>query len=132
MSLENVEILRWAYDAYNRGDLKAFAAMLDPDATWQPDPNWPEVQARHGPEEVLRLLADIREPLDRNEAAAEELIDAGDRIVVHHCWRGVISGTEDEVEGRLGMIVTFRAGKVTDVRFFETFGEALEAAGLRE
>ncbi|HSJ18292.1 MAG TPA: nuclear transport factor 2 family protein [Solirubrobacterales bacterium] len=132
MSQENVETLRRAYDAYNRGDLKAFADLLDPDVTWQPDPNWPEVQARSGRQEVLQLLADIREPLDRNEAAPEKLVDAGDRVVALHVWRGVLKGTEAEVEGRLGAMVTLRAGRLVDVRFFETYDEALEAAGLTE
>ena len=99
---------------------------------WQPDPSWPELRARQGREEVLQLLADIREPLEKNEAVAEKLVDAGDRIVILHVWRGVLKGTEDQVEGRLGMIVTFRAGKATEVRYFPTFDEALEAAGLRE
>jgi ketosteroid isomerase-like protein len=132
MSEENVKFMRRAYDAYNRGDLEGFAEMLDPDVVWQPDPSWPEVKARHGREEVLQLLADIREPLEKNEAVAEKLVEVGDRVVVLHVWRGVIKGTEDEVEGRLGLVVTLRAGKAIEVRYFPTFDEALEAAGLRE
>jgi ketosteroid isomerase-like protein len=130
MSEENVEFMRRAVDAYNRGDLEGFGELLDPDVLWKPDPSWPEVRARHGREEVLQLLADVREPLDRNETVLENFVDAGDRVVFRQVWRGVLKGTDDEVEGTLGVIVTFREGKVTEVRYFSTFDDALEAAGL--
>jgi ketosteroid isomerase-like protein len=132
MSQENLEYMRRACDAYNRGDLEAFAELLDPDVLWTPDASWPEVRARSGREEVLQLLADIREPLDRNEVVFEKLVDARNRVVGLQVWRGVLKGTDDEVEGALGVIVTLREGKATEVRYFPTFEDALEAAGLRE
>lgn len=41
-----------------------------------------------------------------------------------------MKGTQDVVEARIGMTATLRGGKVTEMRFFRTFDEALEAAGL--
>lgn len=112
MSEQNLELMRRACDTYNRGDLEAFAEMLDPDVLWKPDPSWPEVRARSGREEVLQLLADIREPLDSNEVIFEKLVDGGDLVVGLQVWRGVPKGTDDEVEGALGVIVTrFSAGR---------------------
>jgi ketosteroid isomerase-like protein len=34
MSQENVEIVRRAYDAWNREDLDAFLSIVHPDAEW--------------------------------------------------------------------------------------------------
>ena len=129
MSQENVEVVQRAYDAYNRGDLEGFGELLAPDAIAHPLPYWPEAGERHGREAILRLLREIREPLERNEAAPEKLVEANDHVVAAHLWRGVVKGTRDEVEGRVGMLVTLRAGKITELRWFRTFDDALEAAG---
>ena len=132
MSEKNVEVLLRAYDAYNRGDLNAMGELLAADAVADPVPSWPEAGKRHGREEIIGLLADIREPLERNEAAPEKLVAGDDHVVAAHLWRGVLKGTNDVVEGRVGMMVTVRAGKIAEIRWFRTFAEALEAAGLSE
>jgi ketosteroid isomerase-like protein len=132
MSQENVEVVRRAYDAYNRGDLKAFADLLAADAIADPLPDWPESQRRHGREEVLGLLVDIRGPLERNEAAAEKFVEGGDYVVTAHVWGGVMKGSDRGLEGRVGMAARLRAGKITELRWFRTFADALEAAGLSE
>ena len=127
-----MESMRRLYDAWNRGDLDALAELIAPDATLHPLDYWPESQTRHGREEILSLLTELRKPLERNEAPAENVVEAGDRLVAAHLWRGLLRGTEDEVEARVGMTLTFREGKIIEARFFRTFDEALEAAGLRE
>jgi ketosteroid isomerase-like protein len=132
MSQENVEIVRRAYEAYNRADLKTFGDLLAPDAIADPLPDWPESQRRHGREEVLRLLVDIRGPLERNEATAEKFVEGGDYVVTAHVWGGVMKGTDSGLEGRVGMAARIRAGRITELRWFRTFAEALEAAGLEE
>src|SRR5512139_1773239 len=129
MSEENVEIVRRGYDAYNRGDLEAFVDLFAPDATVHPLTYGTE-RVRHGPDEILEFLAQVREPLESNETVAEKLVEGGDSVVTAHLWRGVVKGTEDVVEARIGMTATLRGGKVTEMRFFRTFDEALEAAGL--
>jgi hypothetical protein len=45
-------------------------------------------------------------------------------------WRGVASGIE--VESPLGMLLTYRAGKLIQSMDFLSHQEALEAAGLSE
>jgi ketosteroid isomerase-like protein len=132
MSEENVEILRRAYDAWNRGDLTGFIELFTPDATWHPLEDWPDSRICHGHEEIERLLKDAREPLERIEAAPEKLIETEDYLVVDSRWRGVIKGTPAEVELRMGMTLEFRGGKITEWNMFRTFEEALEAAGLSE
>lgn len=69
---------------------------------------------------------------DTYTAAAEELIDAGDRVVVvHHEWRrGKGSGVE--VESRSANVFDLRDGKVVRRRPFADREAALDAVGLRE
>jgi ketosteroid isomerase-like protein len=63
---------------------------------------------------------------------ADELIDAGDAVivVVRQIARGRESGAE--VSNRVVMVYGFREGKVTSGDAYRTKGEALEAAGLTE
>ena len=132
MSQENVEVVRRAYESFNRGDLDAFADLFDPDATVHPVDYWPDDMIRQGREEIVRLFREVREPWDRPESRAARLIDSGDYVVADHVYRGAMKGTTDEVEWRLGMSLTFRGGRIIDMSFFRTFDQALEAVGLSE
>jgi ketosteroid isomerase-like protein len=62
----------------------------------------------------------------------EEIIDAGDQVVVvaHHKGRGQASGVE--VDTRFYEVYTLREGKVSRVDEFTEMAEALEAVGLAE
>jgi ketosteroid isomerase-like protein len=62
----------------------------------------------------------------------EEIIDAGDQVVVvaHHQGRGRASGVD--VDTRFYEVYTLREGKVWRVDEYTERAEALEAAGLRE
>jgi hypothetical protein len=51
MSQENVEIVRRAIDAYNRGDLGAFLESFDEEVVIRAAEGWPET-AYHGKREV--------------------------------------------------------------------------------
>jgi hypothetical protein len=42
MSEENVEIVRKAYEDFNRGDFDAFVKSWDDDVVLRPDERWPE------------------------------------------------------------------------------------------
>ena len=132
MSRENVELARRGYDAFNRGDMDALIEGFAPDATVHPLDYWPDSFIRRGRDEIRRLFTELREPWDRPEVKAAKLLDSGDYVVADHLYRGVMKGSEDEIEWRLGMSLTFRNGEITDMSFFRTFDEAVEAVGLSE
>ena len=69
---------------------------------------------------------------DELKVTVEEIIDAGDQVVVvaHHQGRGRESGVE--VDTRFYEVYTLREGKVSRVDEYTERAEALEAAGLRE
>jgi ketosteroid isomerase-like protein len=135
MSEENVEIVRKAIDAWNRGDeaLKAFVAEHNaPDVTLYPLKGLADSHMLHGRDETLRRLMEVREPWERSVVEAEELVEAGDYVVAAVHVGAVVKGTDDELEMRLFWTYRFREGLITEIHSFRTFAEALEAAGLRE
>jgi ketosteroid isomerase-like protein len=123
--------LRPAIDAFNTGDLDAWATFLAPDVIWQPPDGWPEPGPYLGRDAVLRHVAQLREAWDRDTAEPiGDLIHTGDRVVVRFIWHG--AGQDPEANMSLPCVYTVREGKIHAFEFFRDPAEALEAAGLRE
>ena len=132
MSQDNVEIVRTGYDLWNRGDMEAFLDQFSRDAALYPLSDFADTEVRRGRVELAHIFAELREPWERDEVKAEKLVGSGKSVVAAHLWRGFMKGTEDEVEMRIGITWSLRDGQVTEMRFYRSFDEALEAAGLSE
>jgi ketosteroid isomerase-like protein len=61
----------------------------------------------------------------------EDLVEAGDKVVLlyHQVCKAMESGIE--VEERAGWVYTLRAGKITRVEMFQDRDTALRAAGVQ-
>ena len=99
MPESNVEIVRRAYEAWNRGDFDAAAAVLDPEIEWQMPANIPDAGTYRGPEEVRRRLEEFLEVWDEFTVTVEELIDEGNRVIARIRYGGLGSGSGIEVQG---------------------------------
>jgi len=132
MSQENVEIVRAMLDAFDRGDFEASLAFLDEDVEWIDPPEVPGAGVHHGRDEVRRWFVRWLGAWESYVAKAEEVIGAGDQVVVVNYERGRGKGSGVEVENRSANVFDLREGKVTRKRPFRTRTEALEAAGLSE
>ena len=131
MSQENVEVVRAAIDAFNRGDLEATVQAADPDAVL-------DSSRAVGPYRGVYRLADFRPflgvfsgTLELVRVEPEEFIDADEQVVVS----GTIyfegrDGIEAIASGAL--VWTLRDHRAVRVGLYQERDEALEAAGLRE
>ena len=79
-----------------------------------------------------KLWLDWLEPWATYHVGVDEVVDAGDRIVVLIRDRARRPDSEAEVELISGSVWEVRDGKVVRVAFCRSRAEALEAAGLRE
>ena len=61
---------------------------------------------------------------------SSDFIDAGDRVVVRHVWRGIGQGPESNIETT--QVSTVRRGRIVYQEFFWDHAEALEPLGLSE
>ena len=62
MTRENLEILRNAYDALNRGEIDSALAVLEPDAEWHEHSDLPEADVYRGRERSARSCSAIWTP----------------------------------------------------------------------
>jgi ketosteroid isomerase-like protein len=135
MSQDNVEFVRGAVVAYNRGDLDAFL-----DEYWADDIDYRAVEGApddhgpiHGKAEMRAYMQDWFDTFDDLKVEPLEVIDAGPDqavAVVRFGGRAKLSGVESDLT--FAVVYTLRDGKVVRGREYWTRDEALEAAGLRE
>jgi ketosteroid isomerase-like protein len=126
MSRENVESLQLALAS----DPAALIALLDDEVEWDYVGAFPEAVTYHGPGEVEQFLSQWAAGFEDFGFEADELIDAGDSVVVllHQWGRGRETGAQ--VESRTWQVFDFRGGKIVHCRGYATKAEALASAGL--
>jgi ketosteroid isomerase-like protein len=114
MSQENVEVVQraFAYELYGRGDRAEAEAIFDPHVVMNPVEEGPS----YGLDAIRDNFEHWKDAWDTLEVTVEELIDAGDRVLLtaHHLGRGRASGVE--VDTRLYSVYTLRDGKVVRAR----------------
>jgi len=130
MSQENVEVVRRAiaYEYYGVGDRAEAEAIFDPEVVLNPI----DEDASSGFDAMRADMERWASAFEQLEVTIEEIIDAGDQVVVvaHHRGRGRASGVE--VDTRFYEVYALRDGKVSRVDEYTDRAEALEAAALRE
>jgi ketosteroid isomerase-like protein len=93
MSQQNVDLVRSAYEAYNRREPEALLRTFDPDIDWHVPTSLVWGDHVRGLEAVGRFFEGLKPYMgDDHEAVVDDLLDAGDRVValVHH--RGTAPG----------------------------------------
>ena len=129
MSKENVEVARAVFAAWNTGDMDALRVLYDPDVIVRMAENWPEPGPYVGREAVMRQWGQIRDAWDSDALEPiGDFIDAADRVVVRHIYRGAGHGPESNME--LTVVFTVRKRRVFYQEFFWDHAEALETLGL--
>ena len=133
MSEENVELLHQAIDAFNRRDLDAFLALMDPGVEFTPYERALEgLGPYRGHEGVRAWWEESFAALPDFSAELYDVRDLGDVTFSRGRLRGTGAGSGASFERTLWMVNEWRDKKQVWWRAFGSETEALEAAGLRE
>jgi ketosteroid isomerase-like protein len=133
MSEENVEIVRQAYEAFNRGDIERAVANIAPDFEYVSTGVIPGTEEVYrGPEGLRRFLEGFWAEFDDAQAEINETIEADDLVLVLLTLRGRGKRSGAEAGWSIFQLWTVRDGKAVCGQAFTSRHEALEAAGLRE
>ena len=129
MSRADLERIRRGYEAFRRDGLDGILEHVHPDIEWVQDPAFPGAQTFHGHEGVRRWFERLSDSFGAFHVEVEDLVDAGDRIVVlltvH--TRGAESGVA--VDTRMAHVWTLKDGKGSRVRFYLDPAAALRDVG---
>jgi ketosteroid isomerase-like protein len=132
MSQENVETVRAAIDALNRGDMGAALAGAAPGFEFDfSRAVGPTQHGVYGLDQMQHFWDELSELWDSLRIAADEFIEVGEHVVTpltNHFWgRGGI-----EVQARPALVWTIRDGAIVRVSMYQEREDALEAVGLAE
>lgn len=120
MSQENVELIRGLYDSFAKGDIPDVLNRMDPDIVWSEAENFIYADGNPfiGPQTILtKIFARLAGEWDNFAASPEEVLDAGDRIIVIGRLSGTYKITGKTVNAQMLHDWTLAGGKA--VRFQE-------------
>jgi ketosteroid isomerase-like protein len=133
VSHANVEIVRQIFAAWERRDPGMGVELLDPsielDSTQS---EWfPEVQGVfHGHEGVQLFWGRFFELMVEMDYAVENIIDAGDEVLVQFTAGGRGRQSGAPFQRRLVNVYTLEQGRVTRLRIFASLADATAAVGI--
>jgi ketosteroid isomerase-like protein len=128
----NVAAVLRSYEAFARGDLDGVVADMDPEIEWHQAQGLPHGGVYRGLDEVRRAIFD---PLDEEwwddfRAEPEQLLDAGDSVVVHGRYTGRAKETGNSLDVPFAHVWSFRDGKAVLFRQFLDTAGWIEALSL--
>jgi ketosteroid isomerase-like protein len=138
VSKENLEVVRRLYDAVGRHDEATVLALYDPEVEFDSSrhPFASLIGGRRvfrGHEGVRSFFRERSEALGNVEDAYEELIDAGDNVVLIGSVRGRGRASGIDVElGRVAGVFAIREARIVRVVWLPTREEALKTVGLAD
>ena len=119
--------------AMRTGDLDAyFSEYMHPEVEWVPLAGALDVDVSVGHEAVKGRLMTMLEVMKEADVEAEEIIDAGEKVVVAIRISGRGRGSGIDIDANWFHVLTPRDDKVVRIEWYASREEALEAAGLSE
>ena len=132
MSQENVEIVRAAYDAVARGDAEAADSQAHPEIEFHTYAEAPAAGVYRGRDAVRKYNDDLFEQFESVRVDVEEVLDAGERVVVLSTQHAVPKGGQQGSEVHMAEVWTVRDRLLAERHSYSSKEEALEAAGLSD
>lgn len=111
-----MEVVRGVYSSHERRDTPALVDLLHPDVEWCQAESHPYAGERpwRGPSEVVEHVANrVNDEWDGFITHVDEMIDAGDRVVVLGRYRGTHKATGRAVDAQVCAIYTVVDGLIT-------------------
>jgi ketosteroid isomerase-like protein len=131
MCNQNEWIVREAFLAYDRGDVTRMMDFVDPEVDWtyrDPELEDSEPQLCHGRGELEKALR--RRTGHWPRAQLEEVIAAGDRVMLVMRTPGADEYRQQQADGRTYDIVTVRDGLIIGLKACRDRSEARSLAGI--
>ena len=112
MAQQDVETMRQAYDAFNRGDIPAVLAAFDQDIEWHEPGGGQAMRGTfRGAQSVANdVFATVPATFETFQVTPDQFIDAGEHVVVVGRFRGRSKAGRD-LDAPFAHVWTMRNGK---------------------
>jgi ketosteroid isomerase-like protein len=127
---KNADAVRVAYNAMDHGDMGPYFALFDDEAEFREPGSLPYGGTYHGHDGLQRLVGVIGELWDETHFEIDELLEAGDYVVVVARVRSRSRNTGDEVDQPIVEVLRFRNGKIISAQAQTDTARFLQALGL--
>ena len=114
MSQANVDLVRSIYEAFGAGDVPGIVSRMQPDMVWNQAENHPLAEGNPyvGPEAIVSgVFAWLGGEWDGFAAKPEEILDAGDTVVVLGRYGGTFKATGKSQDAQLVHVWRIEGGK---------------------
>jgi len=132
MSQENLALVQGIYEAFGTGDVPGVLSRMSPDIVWNEAENFPYADRNpyEGPEAVLTgVFGRIGVEWDGFTVVPDEMLDAGDTVVVLGRYRGKYKATGRTLDAQLAHVWRVEDGKVVG---FQQYTDTLQTARVTE
>lgn len=130
MSAENIEVVRTAYDAFEKGDLQHIGDHLADEVEWETPASAPASRTVRGRDAVLGHIARLLQVWSEFSLGPDEYIDAGERVVVRGVQRSVGAGGASQ--SRYLHVFTLRDGKIIRAKYIADTATTIRALGKHQ
>jgi ketosteroid isomerase-like protein len=130
VSQENAEAVRRIFAVWEAEGSPVSSGLLDPEVEWVNPPDAVERGTRQGVDAFGAAADSVEASFEGARVKIDEILDAGDRVVVLGTLHGSGRGSGLGIERRQGYIWTFRDGKAIRFEWFNSPDAALIAAGI--
>jgi uncharacterized protein len=124
--MNNLEILKQAYQAFAEGNIAQVTANWAPDMVWAECTGFPysnEDGIYTGAQDVIEgIFAKIPEYYDGFNIEVTDFVDGGDKIVMVGYYKGIWKATGKNFKANATHTWTFKNGKITN--FFQAVDSA--------
>ena len=125
-----MDVVRRIYAVWDEEGSPVPSGLLDPEIEWVNPPDAIERGTRRGIESFATAAESVSATFEGVGVDIDEMLDAGDRVIVLATLHGRGRGSGADVERRQGYVWTLRDGKVVRFEWFNSPDEALTAAGV--
>ena len=134
MSRESVKIIEGCYASFAKGDVMTVLAAMDPQIVWSEAETFSYADGSPyiGPQAVLSgVFARVGGDWDGFTIVPDELLDAGDTVVMRGRYQGVFRATGVRVNAQAVHVFKLRDGKITQFQQYADTAQLRDAMAQR-
>jgi uncharacterized protein len=132
---DNVQLIKDAYEAFERDDIPSILAVFDPSIEWREaegNPLEPEGTPWIGPEAVAeRMFTKLESDWDGFTVSLREFHDAGDTVVVECRYTGVYKATGKRLDAQGCHVWKIHNGKLASFQQYVDTAQLQDVQGVR-